>query len=285
VVEAGQGTALDVALFDLEKWRAQTRLLESRSIEGDALAALAALVGVSETFFGRVSRVLPSLPDVAPSSEEAQALLVDNHPDLARLRARYEAREAALRLEIAKQWPDLRLGPSASGEVGERKSVFGLSIGIDLPVFDRNQQAIAEASQRREEARVSYESSAKRALAELKRALRAVTLATARHALLRDTVLPRARDSIRLARQSLAAGPGDALRLLDSERSYRTLLIEALDAELSARSAWAELELAVGRPLIVLDGETPDELRAPVELEADDTLWGDEESTVEPPTP
>ena len=73
--------------------------------------------------------------------------LRDNHPELARLRARYEAAEAALRLEISKQFPDLRIGPSAAGDSGDKKTVLGLALGIALPIFDRNQQAIAAAAQ------------------------------------------------------------------------------------------------------------------------------------------
>ena len=270
LVDAGQGTAIDVALFELEKGRAQAQLLEAQAFETDTTAALATIVGVHESLFEQLpGTALPDLPQLSLALDEAKSLLLDNHPELARLRARYEEAEAALRLEVAKQYPDIRIGPSVGGEAGERMTTLGLTLGIDLPVFDRNQQGIAEAEGRREEARTRYVSEATRALVELERALRSLGLAMERLLLLRGTVLPQARRSIDLARQSLAAGAGDALRLLDTERSYRRFLIQVIEAEVAARSAWTRLEHAVGKPLIRFPNEGADDTQAPEELRSE----------------
>ena len=59
-----------------------------------------------------------------------------------------EVVERQLHLEITEQYPDPTFGSSLGGEAGERKRTLGLSLGIEIPLFDRNQQVIAEAKSR-----------------------------------------------------------------------------------------------------------------------------------------
>jgi outer membrane protein, heavy metal efflux system len=266
LVEAGQATALDVALFELERGRADARLLEARGLSAQAKAQLASLIGVHADSLGEVAvAALPSLPRLQLPLGELRSRLIANHTGLARIRARHEEAESSLRLEISKQYPDLQIGTSASGEANETTTFLGLSLGIELPILDRNQQAIAQAEQYREELKSRYEAEANRALAELERAQIAVQLATSRRRALDESVLPQARKSIELARQSLSAGSGDALRLLDAERSYREVVLESLDAQLAERKAWVDLELSVGRPLVPFPSESPIEPPAGLE--------------------
>ncbi len=268
LVEAGQATALDVALFELEGGRSQAQLLQAKAASARSRAELAALVGVGAAHFAQLpdnSLTLEVKSDL--NLEGLKRLLTDNHPELARLRARYEEAECSLRLEIAEQYPDLKIGPSLAGDSGDHKTVLGLALGIELPLFDQNQQAIAEASQKREEIRMRYEAAANRALAEVERSFAALQLAKERRKILRDTILPSAKKSIDLARRSMAAGSADALRLLDAERSFRQVKIEALAANLAEREAWIDLEMSVGKPLVRIPGEL-DIARVPQKLRA-----------------
>ncbi|MCA9323245.1 MAG: TolC family protein, partial [Planctomycetes bacterium] len=133
------------------------------------------------------------------------------------------------------------------------------------PLFDRNQQGIAEAEAGREEARTRFETAANRALSELDRALAQLSLAVDRRRILQDQILPQSKRSIALGRESLAAGSGDALRLLDAERSFRQIMINVLEARLLEREAWITLEQAVGMPLVVFPTEQP-EIQVPASL-------------------
>ena len=83
--------------------------------------------------------------------------------------------------------------------------------------------------------------------------------------LFRFPLLPKASGSIEIAREALSAGSGDALRLLDAERSYREVVIESLEAQLAAHLAWIDLELSVGHPLVSFPDETS--IEPPAELE------------------
>lgn len=256
LVETGFASPLDTGLLELETARTRLDALNARrelaSIEGD----LAEIIGVQTGLcVAPPGALLPELPPDVPDIQELTAFMVANHPGLARLRARYEVTEAELRLEVARQYPDLHLGPSLEEQLGEQSSVLGLPLGIELPVFDRNQQGIAAARQRREEIRAKYEAAANRALAALDRSRWNLQLAQEKWKLVREVFLAGAEANIRLARKLHEGGSLDLLHLLETERSQRAVLIEASDAELATRKAWVDLERAVGIPLIRFPGE------------------------------
>ena len=64
--------------------------------------------------------------------------------------ARYEAAQAALQLEVARQYPDLHLGPGYAWNEGE--NMWSLGLTLELPILNQNQGPIAEAAARRSEA-------------------------------------------------------------------------------------------------------------------------------------
>lgn len=259
LVDAGSATAVDLALFELEHARNLSAQLRAEQATAATEAGLSELIGVHAGLFAQLDESpLPELPSAPPDPEALREILVSHHPVLGRLRAKYEAAERSLRLEIARQYPDFNFGPFYDSETGERRSVLGLTLGLKVPLFDRNQQAIAEATKRREEVRVQYEASASRALAEFEGAFRSVELTSRRRELLQEQIVPRAAASIRIARDSLSAGSGDALRLLDAERSQREIQVELLDAELGQREAWSALEQSLGYPLMTFPSEPPD---------------------------
>lgn len=257
LVNAGAATAVDLALFELEHSRTIARQLQAEQETVAAESTLSEMIGVHAKLFRNIGEdALPNLPVKIPNEKDLRDLLVTHHPKLGRLRAKYEAAERSLRLEVAEQYPDFQFGPSYNAETGERRTVLGLTLGLELPLFDRNQQAIAQATRRREEVRVQYEAAANRALAKLEGAYRFVEIAERRQRLLKEQIAPRAAASIRIARESLSAGSGDAIRFLDATRSQRAIRVEILEAELESRRAWASLEQAVGYLLMTFPSET-----------------------------
>lgn len=266
LIEAGRATALDAALVELELARARAEGLTARAAAVEAEEAVAAAAGVAAARFGRPrASDRPALPPSAPDLGSLKRELAGSHPALGRLRARYGQAECALRLEIERQVPDLRLGPATAGETGERKTTLGLALGIDVPLFDRNEQGIAEAEARREEVRADFEAAAARTLGRLEAAHRAYAFAAERQVLLSGTMLPQARRNLDLARESASAGAGDVLKLLESERAYRQIAIETIESDRAALEAWADLEAAVGRPLLRFPSEAEGTLAPPPE--------------------
>jgi len=246
LVEAAQATALDVRELELEAFGAQAAVLGAGEAETEARSALAARTGVPARAFPGLD--LPPLPpDLAPEGE-VRAAMLRGSPELARLRAEYAVAEKELRLEIARQFPSLDLGLLYEREDGANK--YGIGIGIEVPLFDRNQPAIAQARARREELRVRFEAEVARRLAAIEAASARLDARRARLALLRDQAAPAAADALALARRGLQSGAGDALRFLSVLRAERAMRVELLAAEEQVYMAWSDLEEACGAPLL-----------------------------------
>lgn len=113
-------------------------------------AALAAAVGIPLTELDRQVRLPDSAVecDRGRSREALQRLALDARPSLRRALAEYQVAEADLRLEVAKSWPDLQLGPGLFFDHGVGKWTIGFG-APSLPIHG-NRGLIAEAEARRE---------------------------------------------------------------------------------------------------------------------------------------
>jgi len=89
-----------------------------------------------------------SLPEFDLQAARKQA--VSNRSDVLIALSDFEASQCALQLEIAKQYPDINIGPGYQFDQGDNKWTIG--IAFSLPVFNRNRGSIAEANAKREEA-------------------------------------------------------------------------------------------------------------------------------------
>lgn len=65
--------------------------------------------------------------------------------------ASYAGSETLLKTEIRKQYPEIQLGPAFTRDDGEKE--LGGSLGFDIPLWNRNRKAIAEAEGNRNTAR------------------------------------------------------------------------------------------------------------------------------------
>ena len=98
--------------------------------------------------------------DAKPTPKQidaALATLPQRLPDLLALQAGYAAQEAALRGAIRAQFPAITLGANTARDTS---AVYtdGLSLGITLPLFDRNRGNIAIETATREQLRDDYRS-------------------------------------------------------------------------------------------------------------------------------
>ncbi|MDL5054139.1 TolC family protein [Oscillatoria laete-virens NRMC-F 0139] len=207
LIESGHASVLDAGLIELEQARLKTDEFQAAAEKENAISEMAALTGLSAAILEKMtSSNVPEQPANTPSLEELKNILLLNHPELARLRLQYEVSERTLRLEIARQYPDFQFGPSFARETGEKKSSIGLTLGIELPLFDRNQQGVAKAKQDREASRVRFESAANRALAELERTFRLYSIYRSKLTVIKSTLVPIATKNVETAKKSLEAG-------------------------------------------------------------------------------
>ncbi|MEO8811064.1 MAG: TolC family protein [Rhodanobacter sp.] len=95
-----------------------------------------------------------------PTSAQVQAALTElpqRRPDLLALQAGYRSQEATVRAAILAQFPALNIGFNTARDTGNITS-DGFTLGITLPLFDRNRGNIAIARATRQQLRDTYAS-------------------------------------------------------------------------------------------------------------------------------
>ncbi len=95
-----------------------------------------------------------------PTSAQVQAALADlpqRRPDLLALQAGYRSQEATVRAAILAQFPALNIGFNTARDTGNITS-DGFTLGITLPLFDRNRGNIAIARATRQQLKDTYAS-------------------------------------------------------------------------------------------------------------------------------
>lgn len=245
----GENSGPDVDAAMLAATQVQAELAAARSAAQDALAQLAASIGIPAAALNGVQLELDPFGTTppAPPAADARREAVFHRADLLASLAAYAAAESALQLEVAKQYPDIHFGPGYTYDTGTNKIAFGLA-GITLPVFDQNQGGIAQAQAKRKEAAArtmalqdTIFNDLDHALARDKASLVAVQL-SAEH-------LKSARRQLDSQAASFAAGATDRLTFTQARADYQASEIAHLDAVVAAQQAAGTLEDAMQRPL------------------------------------
>jgi outer membrane protein TolC len=245
----GQFSRPDVDSAILGDSQAQSDLAAARSAEQDVRARLAATIGVPVhaldgleidlSVFGAVS--------YTPADPAAQRAAIFQRADLLASLADYAAAESALQLEVARQYPDIHLGPGYTYDVGTQKFAFGLA-GISLPIFNRNQDAIHAAEARREEAAARTAALQDKILGDLAHAMaRCQSSIEALH--LADAHLARAQKQSASQAAAFADDNADRLTYTQEKLGYLTSEAFHLDAVVAAQQAAGALEDAMQQPL------------------------------------
>lgn len=124
----------------------------------ETLASLAGAIGIPVSALQGVKfswQAFDHQPEPAAlSAQKIRREAVLNRLDVRQALAKYQAAEAALQLEIARQHPNFKLGPGYQFE--ETHNHFALTFSTILPVFNRNQGPIAEAKARRKQAAAQF---------------------------------------------------------------------------------------------------------------------------------
>ncbi len=225
---------------------AQMRLqaAESAKLATVARAALAEALGMSLQGLDQANfsyDAFTSGKGTAPSRKQA----LTHRADVLAALADYAAEEATLRLEIAKQYPDLHLNPGYSLDSGENKWTLG--VGLTLPILNHNQGAIGEAEAKRKEAAAMVEAVQAKVLADYDRA--AASLAAARTKLATtDALLEEQAQQVASEERQLQAGSGDRTALLSAQVERATTLAARVDALADIQAALGDLETATQTP-------------------------------------
>lgn len=213
-------------------------------------AALAGAIGVPVAALGGFQFVwpnfehLPTLASLSPERIQRDAVL--NRLDVRRALDEYAAADAALRLEIARQYPDFNIGPGYAFE--ESNNYFTVPFSIVLPIRNRNQGPIAQAEALRKEAAANFLAVQSGAIAQSQQALAGYRSALAE---LDQANRPVQNQNVqvRMTDRAIAAGEEDRLQLNGLLVEGAVYTQQRLEALAQAQAALGALEDAVQRPL------------------------------------
>lgn len=240
--QAGELSRIEARVFRAEHASRRADLRDLEAAAAEMQLTLRSLMGLSP----RAPLDLVPAPLLAAAPAETPEI-AEISPTLATLRAEYDAAEEALRLEIQKQYPDLVIGPGYGEEDGDGRVLLGLSIPI--PLWNRNQRAIAEAAAQRDLARAAFETEYERLSAQLAAARVRLEAATHRRQLLESEAVPLAQTQETEAQRVAALGQVDAPLMLDTLTRLYDVKSALLDARLAEALAALRIEELLGPAL------------------------------------
>lgn len=244
-IAAAELTPARIALDNTE-----LALEQARGREGETRAALAAAIGLPADALRGVKLSFAGL-DAAPAgltTAEVQRAAIVDRADVRSALASYAASQAALQLEIAKQYPDIHLGPGYELDQTDNKWTLGLT--LDLPIFNHNQGPIAEAKARRRLAAAQFLAVQSKALADTDAALAGYEAAR-RESATAASLQRGLRQRLDSARAMERAGEFDPLAVASAEVEYTTGELQRLDAVIRVQQALGALEAAVQTPALI----------------------------------
>ncbi len=251
-----------LALHEVQKQTAEARVRIAEAL-GLPLGALDHAT-IALDFLDR----LPLTTDPLSEDIRRQALL--NRPDIVAALREYAASQSALQLEIAKQYPDVRLGPGYSWDQGENKWSLGFS--ISLPVLNRNEGPIAQAEARRTEAAARFTQLQAQIIGAIDRAL-AATRAAVHKLETADSLLAGRDRELQSVQAMFRAGEADRLALLGAQLEHAASQIARVEALVEVQRALGLLQDAIQRSLDSADPLPPVPEANPRGAKEHDDIW------------
>jgi outer membrane protein TolC len=250
-LEAGAASHADLDRLVGDAIADEQRLHDARRRMSAARSALASTVSVPVA-------ALESLPlswdgfdtpevvdpaQIARWREEALLARADVHSAV----AAYSVAEEELRLEVAKQYPVVHIGPAYTWDHGVQRLQFNLS--MELPILNQHRGPISEAEARRERSGARLEATVANAYQETDEAIRQWHLALERVADARGPVYENAARLYDETQRGFDAGNNDRTELVAARVARALAELQILDAVRTAQEALAVLEDALRRPL------------------------------------
>jgi outer membrane protein, heavy metal efflux system len=248
-VEAGAIASFEAAPTRIAAARAQIDLVDAQRLAIEARGKLADSLGLPLRALEKV-KFAPEVFDHSnlaelTSQQARKAALVGRADILAGLMD-YAASEAALQLEIAKQYPDVHLQPGYEFDQGDSK--WSLGVSVELPVLNRNQGPIAQAQARRIESAVKFNALQAKVTSEIDRSVAALRASQAY--IDSVTALATAETNRRAnVEAQLKAGAVDQLELLTVQSELAVTELARFDGQIKLQQAIGTLEDAIQRPI------------------------------------
>lgn len=260
-LEVGGVDLAEVQQIDLQRARAADELAALDELEHKASARLRAALGVPLDVELAELPTFDALPGVElPSATETELRAdLDAHPLLGRwqtqaqaseLRGRQARRARAPGFSVGVDWIEVgpaRAGTHAEGASDSGKDAASVSVGLELPLWQRNYAEDEKAAQAdAAAARSEREAARLRAAAELSTTLATLRDSARRVELHEATLIPQARGALEASLGGYAVGEVELSAVFFAQRQLLELRQAALRLHADHAAAWASLERVVG---------------------------------------
>jgi outer membrane protein TolC len=189
----------------------------------------------------------PSWPNTLPSVQEFSDQIEERRLDLLALKNGYQSQEERLRAAILQQFPKITIGFSRARDTSNIVTT-GFGIAIDLPLFDRNQGAIASESATRAKLFDEYVARVFEARSEVARILANMD-SLQRERDVAEKSIPTMQNVVESYRAALLQGNADVLTYYNSRAELTAKQLELVDLKHQLDDLRVGLEVAAGRYL------------------------------------
>ena len=249
-LQAGAVSSAELTLIRIALDKIRLDLADARQQHAEARVRVAEAIGVSDKALDGLELAfdLSARPSAVSGllSTNARSQALQNRADILGALAEYAASQSALQLEIAKQYPDIHLGPGYQYDQGDHK--FSLALTAELPLLNQNQGPIAEAEARRAAAAARFNALQAKVLTEIDRAAAMYRVAEENLATLESLAVSQRKQSQAVEAQ-FKVGAADQLDVLNSEIELGAGELLQLNGRVKLHQSFAALEDAVQHPM------------------------------------
>lgn len=243
-VELGEAARPDLSRARISLTQTTLLVHDVRRLAAEARAGVAAAIGVPVSALGK--QRLAWAPHGSEVTDDLRDVALTTRPDLVAAIHDYKSADAALRLAVAQQFPDVHLQPALGWDQGTRTWTLGGA--AEIPLLNQHRGPIAEAAARRNEAAARLIAIQASVIADFDAAQAAVI--AAREKLKDAESLVQSEESIVTnTRKQFEAGEIDRLALRSAELELETARLGRTDAQAELQQALGLAEDAIQQPL------------------------------------
>jgi outer membrane protein, heavy metal efflux system len=254
-VQLGALSNTEFGAAKLLQQKTQYSLNTERAKSAEIRAALAYDVGLTNENFNRLNlkpldldsaltKQSTLLSTTAMNNLQEKALL--NRLDIRRSLEKYAAAEAKIKMEVAKQTPDISLSPGFAFEFGD--SIWSLGFSALLNLLNKNQTLIAEATQLREIEGAQFEALQSKIIGDISQSVASYQASLQNIEQVNQQQATQTQYSQKLQRQ-FESGLIDRLALTQNQLNTILLDQQLLNAQFNSLNAALALEDILQRPL------------------------------------
>jgi outer membrane protein TolC len=243
--KAGVLTRIDARLFRVELAANEARFIGTRAKLAELELQLRDIIGLAPD---APIAFVESVRFAARGTDTVwlREMMESDNAELAAVRMEYEVAEQSLRLEVRKQYPDLTIGPGFGTDQGDERVLLGLRLPI--PLWNRNQQGVAQATAGREVARGRFKNTFERLSFSLALAKTRYDAGRAVREAVESRVAPLADEQEADVMRVAELGGVDPLLILQTVRAQYDAKIQLVDAMAAESIGAIWLDELIGPP-------------------------------------